>query len=239
MPLRICPGADRQSLPWRARLARSRRAIRRRAAGRVQPGGAWASSKAICGPARPSPPWACSSTRRRMSSSARPFQMIFGGQAGGWPAGFAANIGEMRGIEFVPIAFEVAGDLAHWQVEFRDALSGVPRPWAGRPRRRASGCRRSILRVPRSAPAGLPPGAVLSRSAPRGLASIGRVPAGRASTSRSTGPVPTLTGALGCPPVLLPPSLLAAARQEATRHTAQLAGFAHGAHRGRMAAHPL
>jgi hypothetical protein len=39
-------------------------------------------------------------------------QLILGGQAGGWPADFAANIGETRGIEFVPIAFEVAGYLA-------------------------------------------------------------------------------------------------------------------------------
>lgn len=60
---------------------------------------------------------------------------IFGGQAGGWPAGFAANIGEMRGMEFVPIAFEVAGDLATWRVEIpgrvvgrAEALSGPTTP---------------------------------------------------------------------------------------------------------------
>jgi hypothetical protein len=62
-------------------------------------------------------------------------QTIFGGQAGGWPAGFAAYIGEMRGIEFVPIGFEVAGDLAHWRVEIpgrviarAEALSGPTTP---------------------------------------------------------------------------------------------------------------
>ena len=62
-------------------------------------------------------------------------QAIFGGQAGGWPAGFAANIGEMRGMEFVPIAFEVAGDLATWRVEIpgrvvgrAEALSGPTTP---------------------------------------------------------------------------------------------------------------
>jgi hypothetical protein len=44
-------------------------------------------------------------------------QMIFGGQAGGWPAGFAALIADMRGFEFVPITFEVAGDLAFWRAE--------------------------------------------------------------------------------------------------------------------------
>jgi hypothetical protein len=51
-------------------------------------------------------------------------QMIFGGEAGGWPAAFAANIGEMRGIEFVPITFEVAGDLAFWQAEIPGRVVG-------------------------------------------------------------------------------------------------------------------
>jgi hypothetical protein len=44
-------------------------------------------------------------------------QIIIGGQAGGWPASFAANVGEVRGVEFVPITFQLAGDLAFWQVE--------------------------------------------------------------------------------------------------------------------------
>jgi hypothetical protein len=39
-------------------------------------------------------------------------QMVFGGQAGGWPADFAEFVGEVRGVEFVPIEFEVADDLA-------------------------------------------------------------------------------------------------------------------------------
>src|SRR5919202_376879 len=42
-------------------------------------------------------------------------QAIFGGQAGGWPAGFAELIDEVRGIEFAPIDFEIADDLAHWR----------------------------------------------------------------------------------------------------------------------------
>ena len=42
-------------------------------------------------------------------------QTIFGGKAGGWPGEFAQNIAEVRGIEFVPIEFEVAGDLATWR----------------------------------------------------------------------------------------------------------------------------
>jgi len=62
-------------------------------------------------------------------------QMIFSGQAGGWPAAFASKIGEMRGIEFVPITFEVADDLAFWTAEIpgrvkgrADALSGPTTP---------------------------------------------------------------------------------------------------------------
>ena len=42
---------------------------------------------------------------------------IWGGEAGGWPAGFAQLIEEVRGIEYVPINFEIADDLAHWSVE--------------------------------------------------------------------------------------------------------------------------
>jgi hypothetical protein len=42
-------------------------------------------------------------------------QTIFGGQAGGWPGQFAQNIAEVRGMEFAPIEFEVAGDLATWR----------------------------------------------------------------------------------------------------------------------------
>ena len=51
-------------------------------------------------------------------------QAIFGGQAGGWPAGFAALIPEMRGIEFAPIEFEVVGDLASWRVEVPGQVVG-------------------------------------------------------------------------------------------------------------------
>jgi hypothetical protein len=62
-------------------------------------------------------------------------QTVFAGQAGGWPASFAAKIGEIRGIEFVPITFEVADDLAFWtavipgRVKGRaDALTGPTTP---------------------------------------------------------------------------------------------------------------
>ena len=51
-------------------------------------------------------------------------QSIFSGQAGGWPASFAAIIGEVRGVEFVPITFEVAGDLAFWRAEIPGKVMG-------------------------------------------------------------------------------------------------------------------
>jgi hypothetical protein len=44
-------------------------------------------------------------------------QLIFGGQAGGWPGEFAQVIGEVRGIEYASISFELADDLASWRAE--------------------------------------------------------------------------------------------------------------------------
>jgi hypothetical protein len=62
-------------------------------------------------------------------------QSIFGGRAGGWPAGFAELVREVRGTEFAPISFEVADDLAHWRVEVpgrvlaqAEALTGPTTP---------------------------------------------------------------------------------------------------------------
>ena len=62
-------------------------------------------------------------------------QAIWGGRAGGFPELFAALIGEMRGIEFVPIEFEIADDLAHWRAEIpgrvvarAEALAGPMTP---------------------------------------------------------------------------------------------------------------
>ena len=43
--------------------------------------------------------------------------MIFTGKAGGFMAEFAKLIGEVRGIEFAPIKFEIAEDLAYWSAE--------------------------------------------------------------------------------------------------------------------------
>jgi len=62
-------------------------------------------------------------------------QLIWGGEAGGFPAVFAELIGEMRGIEFAPITIEVADDLAEWRAEIpgkalaqAEALSGPMTP---------------------------------------------------------------------------------------------------------------
>ena len=39
-------------------------------------------------------------------------QTVFTGQAGGFMANLAKMVGEVRGIEYVPISFAVADDLA-------------------------------------------------------------------------------------------------------------------------------
>jgi hypothetical protein len=51
-------------------------------------------------------------------------QTIFAGQGGGWPASFAALVGEFRGVEFVPITFEIADDLAFWRAGIPDRVVG-------------------------------------------------------------------------------------------------------------------
>ena len=43
--------------------------------------------------------------------------MIFTGKAGGFMGQFANLIGEVRGLEYAPIKFEVAEDLAYWSAE--------------------------------------------------------------------------------------------------------------------------
>ena len=43
--------------------------------------------------------------------------MIFLGKAGGFMAEFVKLVGDIRGIEFVPIKFELAKDLAYWSAE--------------------------------------------------------------------------------------------------------------------------
>ncbi len=62
-------------------------------------------------------------------------QTIFGGHAGGWPGEFATLIGEVRGLEYAAIEFEIADDLAYWRatipgkVDARaEALTGPTTP---------------------------------------------------------------------------------------------------------------
>jgi hypothetical protein len=66
-------------------------------------------------------------------------QTIWSGDAGGWPAGFAELIEEVRGIEYAPIEFEIAEDLASWRVEVpgkargrAEALTGPTAPEGAR-----------------------------------------------------------------------------------------------------------
>jgi hypothetical protein len=58
-------------------------------------------------------------------------QAIFGGQAGGWPAGFAELVDDIRGIEFAPIDFEIADDLGHWRVEVPGKARGSAKALSG------------------------------------------------------------------------------------------------------------
>ena len=52
-------------------------------------------------------------------------QTIFAGQAGGWPAIFASLAEtDVRGLEFAPIDFEIADDLATWSVEIPGKVKG-------------------------------------------------------------------------------------------------------------------
>jgi hypothetical protein len=58
-------------------------------------------------------------------------QKVFSGQAGGWMGEFATLVGEVRGLEFVPIKFSVDGDLAQWQAEIPGKLKAVGEALAG------------------------------------------------------------------------------------------------------------
>jgi hypothetical protein len=44
-------------------------------------------------------------------------ERIFTGREGGWPGQFGSLIGELRGIEYAPITFDTAEDLAYWRAE--------------------------------------------------------------------------------------------------------------------------
>ena len=52
-------------------------------------------------------------------------QMIFSGKAGGFMAEFAKLIGEIKGIDFAPIRFEISEDLSQWSAEILSYLNKV------------------------------------------------------------------------------------------------------------------
>ncbi len=59
-------------------------------------------------------------------------QMIFGGQAGGWPARFNEIFGaEMVGLEFAPIEVEIADDLTSWKAEVPGRVRAEAKALAG------------------------------------------------------------------------------------------------------------
>ena len=70
-------------------------------------------------------------------------QTIWSGQAGGWPGDFGEMIGNLRGMEFAQIDFEIDDDLGSWRVEIpgkvvgeAQALTGptTPEGWPSWPR---------------------------------------------------------------------------------------------------------
>jgi hypothetical protein len=68
---------------------------------------------------------------RSDDSQREALEMVFGGQAGGWPADFANLIGEIRGIETAPIEFELADDLAYWRAEVPGKASAAAEALTG------------------------------------------------------------------------------------------------------------
>jgi hypothetical protein len=58
-------------------------------------------------------------------------QTIWAGEAGGWPAGFAQLIEEVRGIEYAPIEFEIHDDLGSWRVNVPGKAKGAAEALTG------------------------------------------------------------------------------------------------------------
>jgi len=59
---------------------------------------------------------------RAYAAQREALQKVFPGEAGGWMGVFSELVGEVLGLEFVPIELEVAKDLAHWRVEIPGRL---------------------------------------------------------------------------------------------------------------------
>jgi hypothetical protein len=58
-------------------------------------------------------------------------QKVFSGQAGGWMGIFAELVGEVRGIEYVPIEVEVADDLARWRAHIPGKVTALAEALTG------------------------------------------------------------------------------------------------------------
>jgi hypothetical protein len=115
-------------------------------------------------------------------------QVIFSGQAGGWPAGFAELIDDVRGVEFSQIDFEIAGDLARWRVEVpgkargsAEALTGPTAP---------EGARVQVHNAPGAevGPGQIATWATAEEDEVEAFGLSGAGPVDPVSTSRSTGP---------------------------------------------------
>lgn len=61
---------------------------------------------------------------RADGSQREALQAIWGGDAGGWPAGFAELMEDVLGIEYAQIEFELADDLSRWSVEVPGKAKG-------------------------------------------------------------------------------------------------------------------
>jgi hypothetical protein len=68
---------------------------------------------------------------RAAESQQQALLAIFGGQAGGWPGKFAETIGEMRGMQRVPITLEVREDLSRFSVEVPDRVDALAEALTG------------------------------------------------------------------------------------------------------------
>jgi hypothetical protein len=117
-------------------------------------------------------------------------QEIFSGQAGGFMAKFARAIGEMRGIEFVPISFAVADDLAFWSAEVPGKVTASAEALGGPMTPPGKRVQLSTHRAQRSDPDRSPHGARPPAIGLTSTASAGTGPASRANTSSLTGKVP-------------------------------------------------
>ena len=58
-------------------------------------------------------------------------QTVFTGQAGGFMANLAKMVGDVRGIEYVPISFAVADDLAYWRAEIPGKVKAAAQALTG------------------------------------------------------------------------------------------------------------